>query len=405
MLRDALKGLTVLDFTQIAAGPTCTMLLADMGAQVIKVEPPEGELGRTLGPAWVGEDSALYHGFNRGKLGVCLDLKHPDSLAIVMRMVAEADVLIESMRPGVMARLGLGYEAVADVNPRLIYCSISAYGQQGPYAERAGVDGILQADSGLMSLIGLPDSPPCKVQAPVVDVVTGYMASMSILAKLQARHVDGKGGHLDVSLMNSALALQQSSITSFLQDGQLPKPIGSAAPYAAPNEAFRTEDGWIMVAAYNGNRWERLCAVLGHGEWVHDPRFDSSGNRVKHRELMQAMLDSVFVTRPTAHWLEALREADILCAKVADYSDLLVHPQLADNALLASIEHPRHGTLRTVGFPVNSAAAAAEPYRPAPDLGEHSRSVLREFAFNEEEIDRFFQFGAVRESKGPKAPR
>ncbi|MBZ9781405.1 CoA transferase [Pseudomonas sp. REP124] len=405
MLRDALKGLTVLDFTQIAAGPTCTMLLADMGAQVIKVEPPEGELGRTLGPAWVGEDSALYHGFNRGKLGVCLDLKHPDSLAILMRMVAEADVLIESMRPGVMARLGLGYEAVAEVNPKLIYCSISAYGQQGPYAERAGVDGILQADSGLMSLIGLPDSPPCKVQAPVVDVVTGYMASMSILAKLQARHVDGKGGHLDVSLMNSALALQQSSITSYLQDGQLPKPIGSAAPYAAPNEAFRTEDGWIMVAAYNGNRWERLCAVLGHGEWVQDPRFDSSGNRVKHRALMQAMLDSVFVTRPTTHWLEALRKADILCAKVADYSDLLVHPQLADNALLASIEHPRHGTLRTVGFPVNSAAAAAEPYRPAPDLGEHSRSVLRDFAFSDEEIDRYLQGGAVRESREPKAPR
>ena len=405
MLRDALKGLTVLDFTQIAAGPTCTMLLADMGARVIKVEPPEGELGRTLGPAWVGQDSALYHGFNRGKLGVCLDLKHPDSLAIVLRMVAEADVLIESMRPGVMARLGLGYEAVAKVNPALIYCSISAYGQQGPYAERAGVDGILQADSGLMSLIGLPDSPPCKVQAPVVDVVTGYMACMSILAKLQARHADGQGGHLDVSLMNSALALQQSSITSYLQDGKLPAPIGSAAPYAAPNEAFRTEDGWIMVAAYNGNRWERLCTVLGHEEWVHDPRFDSSANRVENRQLMQAMLDSVFVTCPTAHWLQALRDVDILCAKVADYSDLLVHPQLADNALLASIEHPRHGTLRTVGFPVNSAAAAAEPYRPAPDLGEHSRSVLSEFAFNEEEIDRLFQSGAVRERMTPESFR
>lgn len=405
MLRDALKGLTVLDFTQIAAGPTCTMLLADMGARVIKVEPPEGELGRTLGPAWVGQDSALYHGFNRGKFGVCLDLKHPDSLAIVLRMVAEADVLIESMRPGVMARLGLGYEAVAKVNPALIYCSISAYGQQGPYAERAGVDGILQADSGLMSLIGLPDSPPCKVQAPVVDVVTGYMACMSILAKLQARHADGQGGHLDVSLMNSALALQQSSITSYLQDGKLPVPIGSAAPYAAPNEAFRTEDGWIMVAAYNGNRWERLCTVLGHEEWVHDPRFDSSANRVENRQLMKAMLDSVFVTFPTAHWLQVLRDVDILCAKVADYSDLLVHPQLADNALLASIEHPRHGTLRTVGFPVNSAAAAAEPYRPAPDLGEHSRSVLSEFSFNEEEIDRLFQSGAVRERMTPESFR
>jgi crotonobetainyl-CoA:carnitine CoA-transferase CaiB-like acyl-CoA transferase len=373
------------------------MLLADMGARVVKVEPPEGELGRTLGPAWVGEDSALYHGFNRGKLGVCLDLKHPDSQAIVRRMVAEADVLIESMRPGVMARLGLGYEALADANPALVYCSISAYGQQGPYADRAGVDGILQADSGLMSLIGLPGAPPCKVQAPVVDVVTGYMACMSILAKLQARQRDGLGGHLDVSLMNSALALQQSSITSYLRDGQRPSPIGSAAPYAAPNEAFQTADGWIMVAAYNGNRWQRLCGVLGHAEWVEDARFVSSAQRVRHRSEMQAALNAVFITQPTAHWLRVLRGADILCAKVADYDDLLEHPQLLENGMLAGVEHPRHGNLRTLGFPVNSAEAAATPYRPAPDLGEHSRSVLRGLAFSEAEIDAFSSSGALRE--------
>src|SRR5690606_9969924 len=202
MLRNALQGLTVLDFTQIAAGPTCTMLLADMGARVIKIEPPEGDLGRTLGPAWVGESSALYHGFNRGKQGLCLDLKNPAGLAVAKRLVEEADVLIESMRPGVMARLGLGYEELSASHPALIYCSISAYGQQGPYADRAGVDGILQADSGLMSLIGIPGAPPCKVQAPVVDVVTGYMACMAILAKFQARHRDGQGGHLDVSLID-----------------------------------------------------------------------------------------------------------------------------------------------------------------------------------------------------------
>ena len=397
MLRDALKGLTVLDFTQIAAGPTCTMLLADMGARVIKIEPPEGELGRTLGPAWVGGDSALYHGFNRGKLGVCLDLKHPDSQSVVRRMVAQADVLIESMRPGVMARLGLSYEVLAEINPALVYCSISAYGQQGPYADRAGVDGILQADSGLMSLIGLPGSPPCKVQAPVVDVVTGYMACMSILAKLHARQRDGLGGHLDVSLMNSALALQQSSITSYLRDGQQPTPIGSAAPYAAPNEAFQTADGWIMVAAYNGNRWQRLCGLLGHAEWVEDPRFVSSAQRVKHRSEMQTALNTVFVTQPTAHWLRALRDADILCAKVASYDDLLEHPQLAENGLLTCVEHPRHGSLRTVGFPVNSAEAAAAPYRPAPDLGEHSRSVLSSYAFSEDEIKALTNSGAVRE--------
>ncbi|AYF86866.1 CoA transferase [Pseudomonas sp. JS3066] len=395
MLRNALQGLTVLDFTQIAAGPTCTMLLADMGARVIKVEPPEGDLGRTLGPAWVGDSSALYHGFNRGKQGLCLDLKNPQGLAVAKRLLEEADVLIESMRPGVMARLGLGFEAAQAINPALVYCSISAYGQQGPYADRAGVDGILQADSGLMSLIGTPGAPPCKVQAPVVDVVTGYMACMAILAKLQARHRDGQGGHLDVSLMNSALALQQSSISSYLRDGELPTPIGSAAPYSAPNEAFQTEDGWLMVAAYNGNRWERLCTVLGNPQWSSDPRFVTSAQRVVHRAEMQEALNGVFRTRSTAHWLERLREADILCARVADYSDLLEHPQLASNGMLATIEHPRHGELRVPGFPVNSAEAAQQPYRPAPDKGEHSRELLVEMGFSELEVEEVTASGAV----------
>ncbi|QEY63275.1 CoA transferase [Metapseudomonas lalkuanensis] len=395
MLRNALQGLTVLDFTQIAAGPTCTMLLADMGARVIKIEPPEGDLGRTLGPAWVGESSALYHGFNRGKQGLCLDLKNPAGLAVAKRLVESADVLIESMRPGVMARLGLGYEALSESHPALIYCSISAYGQQGPYADRAGVDGILQADSGLMSLIGIPGAPPCKVQAPVVDVVTGYMACMAILAKLQARHRDGQGGHLDVSLMNSALALQQSSISSYLREGELPTPIGSAAPYSAPNEAFQAEDGWIMVAAYNGNRWERLCTVLGHPEWAGDPRFVSSAQRVVHRAEMQDALNTVFRTRNTAHWLEKLRAADILCARVADYSDLLNHPQIAENGMLASIAHPRHGMLRVPGFPVNSAEAGKQPYKPAPDKGEHSRELLAEMGFSELEVAQMLESGAV----------
>lgn len=396
MLRNALDGLTVLDFTQIAAGPTATMLMADMGAKVIKVEPPEGELGRTLGPAWVGEDSALFHGFNRGKQGLCLDLKHPDSVAVIKRLVLQADVVIESMRPGVMARLGLGYEALAALKPDLIYCSISAYGQQGPYADRAGVDGILQADSGLMSLIGTPGSAPSKVQAPVVDVVTGYMACMAVLAKLHARNNDGLGGHLDVSLMNSALALQQASLASFLCDGKLPTRIGSAAPYSAPNEAFEAADGWLMVAAYNGNRWPTLCGVLGHPEWIDDPRFASSAQRVVHRQAMGEALTDVFRSRPVAHWLQVLREADILCSKVSDYNDVLAHPQIASNGMLVDLHHPQHGVVRVPGFPINSLEAAQTPYAPAPDKGEHSCEVLRGFAFSEDEIETLLESDAMR---------
>ena len=283
MLRHALDGLIVIDFTQIGAGPTCTMLLADMGARVIKVEPPEGELGRGLGPGWIGDDSALFHAFNRNKLGVCVDLKSPQGLEVAKRLLAQADVLVESMRPGVMDRLGLGFEQLRAEHPRLIYCSVSAYGQAGPYASHAGVDGILQADSGLMSLIGSPDNEPAKVQAPVVDVVTGYVACVGILAKLAQRERDGLGGQLDVNLLNCALALQQPALTSYLANGVLPERIGSAAPYSAPNEAFQTADGWIMVAAYIGDRWSRLCTALNLPHLIADERFDTSAHRVANR--------------------------------------------------------------------------------------------------------------------------
>ena len=395
MLRDALQGLTVVDFTQVGAGPTCTMLLADMGARVLKIEAPGGELGRGLGPGWIGADSALFHGFNRNKLGVSLDLKSPEGLAVARRLVASADVMVESMRPGVMARLGLGHETLAPAHPGLVYCSISAYGQAGPYADRAGVDGIVQADSGLMSLIGTADSEPCKVQAPVVDVMTGYVACMAILAKLARRARDGEGGHLDVNLFNSALALQQSSITSYLADGELPVRAGSAAPYAAPNQAFETRDGWIMVAAYMPDRWQRLCRLLGLEHLTDDPRFATSPLRVANRGTLVVVLTEVFRTRTTAQWLAELKAADILCAPVASYEDLARHPQVEANGMFAGVDHPTLGRIRMPGFPVNSTEENARPSRAAPACGEHTRSVLSGIGYADAEIDSLEAAGAI----------
>ncbi|GLC91916.1 CoA transferase [Cupriavidus sp. TA19] len=404
MLRDALNGLTVIDFTQIGAGPTCTMLLADMGARVIKVEPPGGELGRGLGPGWLGDDSALFHGFNRNKLGVALDLKSPEGLAVARRMVTEADIVVESMRPGVMERLGLGYAELSALNPSLVYCSISAYGQDGPYAGRAGVDGIIQADAGLMSLIGLPDGEPCKVQAPVVDVMTGYVACVGILGKLAQRARDGQGGHLDVSLLNAALALQQSSITSYCADGKLPERAGSAAPYSAPNQAFRTADGWIMVAAYMPERWRRLCDVLGLPALADDPRFATSPLRVANRAAMVETLTSVFVTRPTDAWLALLQDADILCARVATYEDLMAHPQVAANRMMQRIPHETLGEIRTPGFPINSAQENALPVHPAPACGQHTQAVLAELGFSAAQVAALQARGAVHCAGGVEAP-
>ncbi|AMR80979.1 CaiB/BaiF CoA transferase family protein [Cupriavidus nantongensis] len=396
MLRDALDGLTVIDFTQIGAGPTCTMLLADMGARVIKVEPPGGELGRGLGPGWLGDDSALFHGFNRNKLGVALDLKSADGVAVARRMIASADIVVESMRPGVMERLGLGHARLAQAHPALIYCSISAYGQQGPYAHRAGVDGIMQADSGLMSLIGLPDSEPCKVQAPVVDVMTGYVACMGVLAKLAQRARDGLGGHLDVNLLNAALALQQSSITSYCADGKLPERVGSAAPYSAPNQAFRTADGWVMVAAYMPERWRRLCEVLGRRELADDPRFATSPLRVANRAAMVEALTSEFVKRPTDAWLAVLKDADILCARVATYEDVMAHPQVAANHMLQRVRHDTLGEIRMPGFPINSAQENALPAQPAPACGQHTKAVLAELGYGPSQIDALEKQGAIQ---------
>ncbi|MFS8981303.1 CoA transferase [Cupriavidus necator] len=395
MLRDALDGLTVIDFTQIGAGPTCTMLLADMGARVVKVEPPGGELGRGLGPGWLGDDSALFHGFNRNKLGVALDLKSADGVAVARRLIAGADIVVESMRPGVMERLGLGHAQLAEAHPALIYCSISAYGQEGPYAGRAGVDGIMQADSGLMSLIGLPDGEPCKVQAPVVDVMTGYVACVGVLAKLAQRSRDGLGGHLDVNLLNAALALQQSSITSYCADGQLPERVGSAAPYSAPNQAFRTADGWVMVAAYMPERWRRLCDVLGRPELADDPRFATSPLRVANRAAMVEALTSVFVTRTTDTWLALLQDADILCAPVATYEDVMAHPQVAANRMVQRVRHDTLGEIRVPGFPINSAQENALPARPAPACGQHTQAVLGELGYSRDEIAALSSRGAI----------
>jgi crotonobetainyl-CoA:carnitine CoA-transferase CaiB-like acyl-CoA transferase len=396
MLRHALDGLTVVDFTQIGAGPTCTMLLADMGARVLKIESPEGELGRGLGPGWIGEDAALYHGFNRNKLGVSLDLKTEGGVAVARRLVAGADIVVESMRPGVMARLGLGFEALAGAHPGLIYCSISAYGQTGPYAQRAGVDGIVQADSGLMSLIGTEGAEPCKVQAPIVDVMTGYVAVMAVLAKLAQRARDGRGGQLDVSLIHAALALQQSSITSYFADAQLPVRVGSAAPYSAPNQAFETRDGWLMIAAYMPERWTKLCALLGLPRLATDPRFATSPLRVANRGALVEILTAVLKTRTTEEWLPLLRAADILCARVASYEDLARHPQLEANGMLAQVEHPLHGTIRMPGFPVDSAQANAQAHRAAPSCGEHTRQVLRASGFDDGEIEALLGAGAIR---------
>jgi len=394
LLNTSLDGIRVIDFSQIGAGPTCSMYLGDMGADVVKVESPSGDLGRALGRPWVLDESPVYVAFNRNKRSIVLNLKSEEGLKAVRRLIADADVLIESFRPGVMAKLGLGYEELKKENPRLVYCAVSAFGQTGPAATKPGVDGIVQGASGLMSLIGFPNAEPCKVQAPVVDVTAGIVATVGVVSALFKRERKGTGELLDVSLFASAIALQQSALTEYFGSRCLPVKAGSAAPYAAPNEAFEASDGWLMVAAYNGGRWERLCEVLGlsgRPELVELADLDS---RVKNRGVMRDLLKEAFATRTVDEWLKLLSKADIICGPVATYHDLERDPQVAHLNLVETLETRGGNQFRVPAFPINSAIKQ-RPSTPPPDFGEHTAEVLREAGYADSDIEALIQSQAA----------
>ncbi len=395
----ALAGIRVLDFAQVGAGPMCSMQLGDLGADVFKVEPPAGDLGRKLGPPWQEGESVVSMSFNRNKRSLVIDMKKPEGPSLVRRMVAQADVVMESFRPGVMAKLGIGYEALSAVNPRIVFCSISAYGQTGPWKDKPGVDGIIQAVSGLMSNIGDADSPPMKVLVPAVDMVTGFLATTAVLAALRARDADGRGQHLDQSLYNSAVMLQQSAVASFLSDGQVPARTGTAAPYSAPNEAYPTKDGWIMIAAYHEDRWKAFCNVLGDPALAAHPDFATNPQRVANRAKLMTQLTKLLAAKTSAEWQEVLEAADIICGPIADYRMLMESPQLAHNGVIVEATNSIAGKLRMPGMALGDRNAQSRVHRGPPAIGEHSCEVLAAFGLSQSEIDALLASGAVVQRK------
>jgi crotonobetainyl-CoA:carnitine CoA-transferase CaiB-like acyl-CoA transferase len=368
-LTGTLDGLRVIDFSQLAAGPLCTMLLADMGADVIKVEPPLGDMARALGPTFANGESTLFMSLNRNKRSVVLDLKTNKGRAQALRLIASADVVVESFRPGVADRLGIGHAAMTLLYPRLIYCSVSAYGQSGPWSDRPGVDGVLQAVTGLMSITGGEDDPPSKVQAPVIDMVTGFQATIAVLAALRQRDRDNPLGHLDVSLFASSLMLQQVPLAGYLTTGELPKRCGSGAPYATPNEAYQTADGYILIAAYQPGRWRRFCAAIGLPELADHPHYAELPARMERRRELSVLINGIIARRPTAEWMTVFEAADIICAPVAEYTGVIASPQIAAAGLLVTTEHAKAGDVVMPGFAIGGASIP--PRLPAPLLGQH----------------------------------
>jgi formyl-CoA transferase len=357
-----------------------------MGADVIKVEPPAGDSTRRMAGG-SGEDSPSFNAVNRGKRGIVLDLKRSGAQEAFRRLATRADILIENYRPGVMRDFGLGYEQLAPLNPRLIYASISGYGQTGPSAGKGGFDLVAQGVSGLMSITGEAGGPPVKVGVPLTDLGAALFALSAILAALHYRTRTGRGQHIDTSLVEAGVALSVWEATEFFATGEAPRPMGSAHRMSAPYQAVRCADGYITLAAANDRLFARLSAILGHPEWADDVRFASDGARVKNRAVLASMIEAITGGRPRADWIARFDEAGLPCGPINDYGQVFADPQIKARGMVASIQHPTLGRLTTIGPPVKFSETPADVSRPAPLLGQHTREVLREAGYTDQELD------------------
>ena len=382
----ALSGLRVLDQTQVMAGPFCAMLLADMGAEVIKVEPPEGEASRRAGVEQVPGVSASFLAVNRSKKGITVDLKQADGVALFKRLAATADVLIENYRPGVAKRLGIDWDTLSRLNPRLIYCSISGFGQTGPYASRGGYDLIAQGMSGIMSATGHDDGPPVKVGVPVTDLGAGLFAVVGILAALRARRVTGRGQMVDTSLFEAGLALSAWEATELWYTGQIPGRLGTAHRLNGPYQAFRASDGSFTVGAGNEKLWTLFSDLIGLPHLREDARFKGTGNRVRHRRALETLVEAVTTTRPRAEWLARCEAAGVPAGPIYTVPEAHADPQAVARGMVQEVDHPRAGRVRALGNPVKLSVTPAAPGRPAPELGEHTDEVLHAAGLSEREI-------------------
>ena len=391
-----LAGMRVLELAQIMAGPTCGMMLADMGADVIKVEKlPGGDDARGYREPRVNGVSAPFLILNRNKRGIALDLKKPQGRAILLRLVRDADVLTENYRRGTLEKLGLGYEVLAAENPGLIYCAISGYGRDGPYADKGGFDLIAQGVSGLMSITGEPGGAPVKTGNSVADINAGILAVTGILAAWAHKLTTGQGQVVDTSLMEAALQQTYWHAAIAFATGVSPGPTGSAHILTAPYQAFRAQDGWINVGGANQANWERIAEVLGHPEWRDDARFRTNSDRMANLDALVALMDRVLATGTRAHWIAAFDAAGVPVGPVNTMNEALADPQALARGMIVDLVHPQAGATKALGCPVHVSATPTAVTRPAPMLGEHTREVLAQAGYSDADIEAFVAEGVV----------
>jgi crotonobetainyl-CoA:carnitine CoA-transferase CaiB-like acyl-CoA transferase len=391
-----LSGLRVIELAQIMAGPTAGMMLADMGAEVIKVEKfPGGDDSRAYREPRVNGVSAPYLILNRNKRGIALNLKHPDGLQALLRLIDSADVLIENYRPGTLDKLGLGWDVLHARNPGLILCSVTGYGLQGPMASTGGFDLIAQGFSGLMSITGEPGRPPAKPGNSVADINSGILAATGIIAAYVHRLKTGQGQRVDTSLMEAAMQQTYWHAAIFFATGQSPGPLGSGHVLAAPYQAFQARDGWLNIGGANQANWERICEVLGRPEWRTDARFHDNTARMANLPALVEAINGVMVNRDRADWMAAFEAAGVPAGPVHSIGEALSHPQALARDMVVELDHPVAGKTRSIGAPIKFSETPCSVTRHAPSLGEHTREVLAEHGYTEAQIDGLIAGGAA----------
>ena len=384
-----LAGYRVLELAHLIAGPVCGMYLADMGADVVKIEQPTGgDASRTAYGTHVGGESAVFVTVNRNKRSAAIDLARPEGRAAFERLVARADVVLEAYRGGVAERLGIDWARLAPLNPRLVYCSLSAFGPDGPWREKPGVDMLVQAMGGVMAVTGDPDGPPALCGAPVLDTIGSLMAGQGILTALLHRERTGEGQRVDVSLLNGTLLAHAARLSVFLATGEEPGRWGSGHPYLVPFQALPAGDGWVYVAVWVDRLWTPFCEAIGRPELAGDPRFATRADRLGRRAELTALLAEIFRTRTVAEWMSRLEAHDVLCAPVNRYADLPSDPQVIASGMLVEQEHPRAGRLRTLDTAIRFNRTPGGIRTPAPALGEHTDAVLTEAGLEPVEVAR-----------------
>ena len=395
-MKGPLAGIKVIELAQIMAGPTCGMLLADMGADVIKVEKlPGGDDTRAYAEPSIKGESAPFMILNRNKRGIAVNLKKPGGLEVVKRLIAGADVVTENYRKGTLEKLGLGYDVLQELNPRLVYCAVSGYGRTGPYADKGGFDLIAQGFAGIMSITGEPGGPPAKSGTSIADINAGILAALGIVSALVARSTTGRGQMVETSLMEAAIQQTYWHAAIFFATGLNPGPTGSAHLLTAPYQSLPTKDGWINVGGANQANWERIVKVIGAPELAHDTRFKTNVDRLRNIDALVPLIAQRMRSRSSADWLAAFDAEGVPAGPVNRIGDMLNDPQVLARDMVVEVDHAKAGRVKALGMPVKFSDTPGEVTRAAPLLGQHTREVLESLGYSSAEIDKLHADGAV----------